>query len=110
MNPQQNSQTSSASSFKQILKRDKYWILGVVISFLLVILGVIFVAEAKERGGFSLDTFTDVSEIIPGPVVDDMIKGYWSSRGVSNAIKELDDVEEMKEIGINTIFDISNIT
>ncbi|MBI2588310.1 hypothetical protein HYW31_01180, partial [Candidatus Berkelbacteria bacterium] len=39
---------------------------------------------------------------MPAPNITEKIKGYWSSEG-GRAFSELDDAQEMKKIGINTI-------
>lgn len=39
---------------------------------------------------------------VPAPRIDEKIKGYWSSEGPM-AFAELNDAEEMKSIGINTV-------
>lgn len=76
-------------------------------SVLLLLLALSFLTVQGLKGRLSPDMFTpDIftsSEIVPAPIVNDQILGYWSSQGVSMASSELNDAKEMKEMGINTI-------
>ncbi len=56
----------------------------------------------KTKDSINHQDTVDSNEIVPAPIINEKIKGYWSSRS-GMVLSELDDAEQMKEIGINTI-------
>ncbi|HEC66467.1 MAG TPA: hypothetical protein ENI23_14365 [bacterium] len=70
---------------------------------LIVILIIAMLVLGKGIGSVQIGSFSEPSEIVPAPVINDKIKGYWSSMGVNLALTDLNDAKEMTDIGINTI-------
>ncbi len=70
---------------------------------LLILLAIIVVAVFIYGYKMGLNRLPWESlEPVPAPLVNDKIKGYWSSES-GRTLSELDDAEAMKEVGINTI-------
>lgn len=67
----------------------------------MLVAGVVFVVGVAVKRGMIVMPGERL-EPLPTPEVTGKIKGYWSSMS-SMAYKELDDAEEMKKMGINTI-------
>jgi hypothetical protein len=80
---------------KSIFKRWWFWVVIVLVALAATTLGV-----ANKFGYFSLSM--KFSKPVAAPSVSGIIKGYWSSEGPM-AFNELNDVPEMKQVGINTI-------
>ena len=116
--PEEVSKISHNSSSRNIIKE----IIGnkallIFLIFLLLILPIIIIitillvgsnkSEPQTVSEEEEDTQTgsteDTIEPVAAPNVKDKIKGYWSSRGGSMILGELDDAERMKEDGINTV-------
>ncbi|MBI5733224.1 hypothetical protein HY967_04755, partial [Candidatus Jorgensenbacteria bacterium] len=69
----------------------------IIIILVIVVLSVGFLYKT----GF-IWTPDNLLKPVPAPNITEKIKGYWSSQGAM-AFSDLDDAEEMKKIGINTI-------